>query len=145
MSRTELSREAREFLERQRVGHLATADRAGNPHVVPVCYAWRAPHVYFVCDEKPKRGSPRALKRLANLRENPRAALVVDHYEDDWSQLAYLLLQLDAATVDDTTEYEAILDQLRGRYPGYRAMDLRIERNPMVRLTPTSAHFWQSR
>ena len=41
--------------------------------------------LYFVADEKPKRGPARALQRLVNLRENPRAALVVDDYDEDWT------------------------------------------------------------
>ena len=38
---------------------------------------------------------------------NPRAALVVDDYDADWSRLAYLLLHLDAAIVEDDAEYSA--------------------------------------
>ncbi|MBV9734415.1 MAG: pyridoxamine 5'-phosphate oxidase family protein, partial [Acidisphaera sp.] len=57
----------RRFLEAQRVGHLATADRLGVPHVVPVCYAIAAGTLYITIDEKPKRHA--RLKRLANIAE----------------------------------------------------------------------------
>src|SRR5947207_10082316 len=67
------SEDARRFLEAHRVGHLATADAHGAPHVVPVCYALDHEALYFIADEKPKRRAARELKRLENLRENPRS------------------------------------------------------------------------
>ena len=138
------SPEARAFLERHRVGHLATAGADGAPHVLPVCYALDASALYFVADEKPKRRPARRLQRLVNLRENPRVALVVDDYDDDWSRLAYLLLHLDAAPVEDDAEYADVLAALRARYPGYRTMPLARATHPMIRLTPRRWHIWRA-
>ena len=142
MSPIELSEDARRFLDRHTRGHLATADKDGAPHVVPLCYARIGEYVYFVCDEKPKRRGPLGLKRLANLRENPRAALVVDDYDRDWTKLAYLLVQVDGEIVTDTEEYGAALATLRARYEQYERMPLRQDTHPIVRLTPTNAHLW---
>ncbi|MBI3783391.1 MAG: pyridoxamine 5'-phosphate oxidase family protein, partial [Deltaproteobacteria bacterium] len=36
----------RAFAEEQRVGHLATVDGGGSPHVVPICFAVRGDFVY---------------------------------------------------------------------------------------------------
>jgi len=141
---TALSAEARAFLDAHAVGHLATADRTGTPHVVPLCYARLGDLLYFVADDKPKRRGPRALKRLSNLADNPRAALVVDDYDADWTRLAYLLVHLDAAPVDDPTEYAAALDALRRRYPPYRSMPLELDTHPMIRLTPRRWHLWRA-
>src|SRR5882724_8189110 len=85
--------EAPRFLEDHRVGHLATAGADGDPHVVPVCYALDDAALFFVADEKPKRGPARALRRLRNIRENPRAAVVVDDYDEDWTRLAWVLVR----------------------------------------------------
>ena len=139
-----LTDEAREFLDAHAVGHLATADSIGTPHVVPVCYARLDDRLYFVADDKPKRRGPRTLKRLANLAENPRAALVVDDYDADWTRLAYLLVHLDAVIVDDAAEYAAGLTALRRRYPPYRTMPLELATHPMIRLTPQRWHLWRS-
>jgi PPOX class probable F420-dependent enzyme len=69
-----------------RVARLATADAGGRPHLVPVCFALAGDTVYVAVDAKPKR--TQKLKRLANLAENPAAALLADHYDDaDWSRL----------------------------------------------------------
>ena len=79
-----LADEHRRFLDARRVARLATADTAGRPHAVPICYALANDNLYFTIDEKPKRGA--RLKRLANIRENPQIALVVDRYDEDWSR-----------------------------------------------------------
>jgi PPOX class probable F420-dependent enzyme len=138
--------EARRFLEAHRVGHLATAGADGAPHVVPVCYALDDGALYFVADEKPKRRPARALQRLANLRENPRAALVVDEYDDDWTRLAWLLVRGPARAVEDPAAHAAALVLLRARYPQYRAMALDDPaRHPIVRIEPARVVLWRAR
>src|SRR5262249_9524765 len=118
-----LSDADRASLDSHRVAHLATADAAGVPHVIPVCYALVGDAVYFVIDEKPKRSRTR-LKRLRNIAENARVALVVDDYDEDWSRLAYLLVRGAAVLVEDRSEYDLVLQALRARYAPYRGMAL---------------------
>jgi len=139
----QLSDEARAFLDRHVVAHLATADAGGAPHVVPLCYARVADVLYFVADDKPKRRGPRRLKRLANIAANPRVALVVDDYDDAWRRLAYLLVHADAGLVGDAAEYAAALAALRARYVPYRTMALALDTHPMVRMRPRRWHLWR--
>lgn len=138
-----LTQEERTFAERHRVAHLATAAADGMPHVIPVCYVLMREHFYFVVDDKPKR-TRRQLKRLRNIAENPQVALVIDAYDEDWSRLAYLLVQGHAALVVDAGEFATVLDALRRRYRQYGEMDLRFDRHPMVRIQPQSRHFWSA-
>src|SRR5690606_15773840 len=105
----------RRFLLRQRVAHLATSSSSGAPHIVPIVFALEDCSLYFVVDEKPKRS--RQLKRLRNLAENPRAAVIVDHYDDDWRRLRFVLLHGAAALVTNAEEYRRVLRRLRRRYP----------------------------
>jgi PPOX class probable F420-dependent enzyme len=78
--------EARRRFAAARVARLATADAAGRPHLVPVVFAVDGDRVYSVVDAKPKRTT--ALRRLANVAENPAVALLVDHYDDaEWGAL----------------------------------------------------------
>jgi PPOX class probable F420-dependent enzyme len=139
-----LTDEAAAFLDAHRVGHLATADAAGAPHVVPLCFARVGDRLYFVADDKPKRRGPRALKRLANIAANPQGALLVDDYDDDWSRLAFLLLHCEASLVEDEDEYARALGALRERYPQYRDMALVPGSHPMVRLRALRWHFWRA-
>ncbi len=140
---TALSADERAFADRHRVAHLATADAAGAPHVIPICYALVGDAFYFVVDEKPKR-SRTALKRLRNIAENPQVAVVIDDYDEDWTRLAYLLVRGRAAVVEDEAAYAAALVALRRRYPQYRAMPLACDTHPMVRIVPEHRHFWRA-
>ena len=113
----------RQFLVKQFVAHLATADGDGVPHVVPVCFTILESTVYIAIDHKPKSGDPRALKRIQNIAANPSVALTVDHYEDDWQQLAWVMLRGTAEILESGDEREAAHTLLRQRYKQYEGMD----------------------
>lgn len=137
--------QARAFLERHRVGHLATAGADGAPHVMPVCYALDETALWFVADEKPKRRPARRLRRLDNLRENPRAALVVDDWDEDWTRLAWVLVRGPASIVSDRATHARAVALLRARYPQYVAMSLDDPaRNPIVRIDPERVTLWRA-
>jgi PPOX class probable F420-dependent enzyme len=136
----------REFLRLARLGHLATATRDGIPHNIPICFWFDdSTRFYFIIDEKPKRLTSVGLKRMRNIEENPRVALVIDHYEEDWAGLAYVLIHGTAELVDDPQEYVLALRNLRDKYTQYRAMLLSVERNPMVRIEAERVHSWGER
>src|SRR5262245_62171418 len=80
------------FIRAHRVARLATADGAGRPLVLPICYVLRGEALYSPTDAKPKRVPVQRLKRLQNIRENPSVAVVIDDYGEDWTRLAYVLL-----------------------------------------------------
>ena len=134
-------RVAEDLLRRARVARLATADRSGRPHVVPVCFAFEGQALYSAIDEKPKRVSPRALRRIRNIEANPQAALVVDEYREDWRRLRYVLVRGAADVLSPGgREHAAAVAALRRKYRQYRRMDL--ERRPVLRLTPDSIVRW---
>ena len=113
----------RRFLDKNRVGRLATADRSGEPHVIPVCYAVAENTLYVTIDEKPKRRDV-PLKRLRNILENPQAAFVVDHYDEDWRRLGWVMLRGPTQILESGPEHDKAQALLRARYPQYRAMNL---------------------
>jgi PPOX class probable F420-dependent enzyme len=113
----------RDFIAHSRVGHLATADAQGAPHVVPVCFALSDSSLYITIDQKPK-GDPRALKRLRNLSENPSAAFVVDRWDEDWARLGWVMLRGPTEILDAGAEHDLAHALLRARYPQYRTMEL---------------------
>src|SRR5712691_698902 len=80
-----------ELLRTARVGRLATAAASGRPHVVPLCFALAGDRLYWAVDAKPKR--TRNLRRLRNIAENPRVSLVVDVWDEDWSRLAWVMVE----------------------------------------------------
>lgn len=118
-----LNEHQRRFVDSRRIGHLATADAGGAPHVLPVCFAISESAAYITIDEKPK-GDPHRLKRLRNIAENPATALVVDRYDEDWSRLGWVMLRGPAQILDRGIEHDSAQEMLRARYPQYRAMQL---------------------
>jgi PPOX class probable F420-dependent enzyme len=118
-----LSQRHRDFLDRARVGHLATANAGGAPHVIPVCYAVAGDTLYITVDEKPKR-QDRPLKRVRNILENPRAAVVVDRWDEDWGRLGWVMLHGRAEILYSGAEHDQAQALLIARYPQYRAMQL---------------------
>jgi PPOX class probable F420-dependent enzyme len=125
-----LSPKQSRFLADCRVGHLATADGQGTPHVVPVCFALAGDALYITIDEKPK-GTTRGLKRLRNIAANPAAAFVADRYDDsDWTRLGWVMLRGCAEILEGGGEHDRAQALLRQRYPQYRMM--KIEDLPVI-------------
>jgi PPOX class probable F420-dependent enzyme len=128
--RSMLSERERQFVAERRVAYLATADRVAVPHVVPVCFAVAGETLYITIDEKPKRTSGRALKRIRNIAENPVVAVVVDRYDEDWTRLGWVMLHGRAEILAEGTEHDAAQALLRSRYPQLEAMQ--IARHPVI-------------
>ena len=127
------------FLSTARVAHLATADHAGAPHVVPVCYAIAETALYITIDDKPKRaGVP--LRRLRNIAENPAVCVTVDHYDEDWSRLAWVMLRGRADILAGGAEHDAAQALLRARYTQLVAMN--IERRPVIAVRVARVTSW---
>ena len=135
-----LTTHALRLIRSARIAHLATADRFGQPHVVPICFAFDGKSFYSPIDEKPKRTAPTKLKRLRNIRENPQVSLVIDHYEEDWNKLCYVLITGTARILQGGKTHNLAVMLLRKKYPQYRRM--LIETRPVIVITPKRITFW---
>ncbi len=134
-----LSERQRRFLEASRVGHLATADAKGAPHLIPVCYAADGETLYITVDEKPKRRDI-PLKRVRNIIDNPQAAFVVDRYDEDWSRLGWVMLRGPAEILDAGPEHDRAQALIVARYPQLHAMH--IAELPVIALRIARAIDW---
>ena len=124
-----LSPAERRFVQGQRVARLATADRRAVPHVVPVCFGLAGDAVYVTIDQKPKQAG-RPLKRLRNIADNPRLAMVFDRYDEDWRRLAWVMLHGRAEILADGAEHDRAQALLRERYP--QLVTMQIEALPVI-------------
>ena len=113
--------DARERFASGRVARLATVGDDGAPHVVVVTFALDGDVIYTAVDSKPKR--TQKLKRLANIRHEPRVALLVDHYDDsDWSLLWWARADGRGRVMEPGQElYDWAVELLARRYEQYRA------------------------
>jgi PPOX class probable F420-dependent enzyme len=99
--------EARARFARARVARLATVDESGAPHLVPIVFALDGDVLYTAVDAKPKTTT--ALRRLANIAQNPRVSVLVDHYEDDWTALWWVRADGTARVLDDAERARRLL------------------------------------
>jgi PPOX class probable F420-dependent enzyme len=125
-----------------RVARLATTDEAGCPHVVPVVYATDGRAYYSPIDAKPKRVPPDRLKRIRNIRTNPRVALLIDHYEEDWRRLHFVMVQGRAEVLHEGVEWQAARGLLLAKYPQYRDMPL-APTGLVIKITPDRVIDWK--
>ncbi|MEV1170418.1 TIGR03668 family PPOX class F420-dependent oxidoreductase [Nonomuraea sp. NPDC049784] len=109
---------ARARFRGERVARLATVSGDGTPHLVPVTFAVVADQVVTAIDHKPKTTTD--LRRLRNVRENPRVSLLADHYEDDWTRLWWARADGLARVVQEGPEREPAIDALAAKYGQYR-------------------------
>ena len=140
LERFELSAGASRLLRSARIAHLATADTDGQPHVIPICFVFDGNCFYSPIDEKPKRTAPLNLKRLRNIRANPKVSLVVDHYDEDWRRLAYVLVFGTARVLKSGARHRGAVSLLRRKYRQYHSMG--IDRLPIICIAPKRVRSW---
>jgi len=131
----------REYVETARVGRLATADAEGRPHAVPVCFAFAGDRIATSIDEKPKTVPADELRRSRDIRENPRVALVVDHYVEDWTGLGWVQVRGTAThLVPSESGHADAVAALRAKYDQYT--DHALEERPVIVIDPGSVRSW---
>ena len=91
-------------------------------------------------DEKPKRGG--TLTRVRNIQRDERVSLLVDHYEEDWSRLAWVRVDGHARVVERGEERPDGLAALREKYEQYRAMGL--ESRQVIVIAPGRVIGWRA-
>lgn len=102
-----------------RVGHFATSE-GGRPSLVPVVFVLVGGTLYHAIDAKPKSRQPSQLQRVRNVLANPRAALLIDHYDEDWRQLWFVLFRGTAKVIERGPEHQRAIRALRRKYRQYR-------------------------
>lgn len=140
----------RAFLEEFRRLVLVTVAPTGLPRPVPICFALAPPPLdvlYTPLDEKRKLADdPHDLARVRDVIARPRVALLADHWDEDWSRLAWLRLEGDARLLEpgaaDAAEHDAAATALRERYPQYTGHAL--EGRPVIRVSILRAAGWSS-
>jgi PPOX class probable F420-dependent enzyme len=131
------------MLKKARVARLATLDEKNRPHIVPICFAYDGKLFYTAVDQKPKRVTRERLARLRNIRAVPRVALLIDEYDEDWTQLWYILIRGKAKLIPKWAHKEraGAFRKLRTKYAQY-AQGMLADDAPIIRITPERATFW---
>jgi len=130
------------LIQAHRIGHLATADGAGVPHLVPICFTYDGQAIYSAIDHKPKRRTGYSMKRIRNIVENPRVAFLVHHYEEDWQQLYYVLIRGPATILDSGPERQRALALLEDKYVQYQERHLAQGDGLVIKIVPERIQRW---
>jgi PPOX class probable F420-dependent enzyme len=130
---------AREMFASSQVAQLATVNADGIPHLVPIVFAVSHDVIYTAVDAK--RKSSQRLRRMANIEANPAVSLIVDHYDEDWSQLWWVradgLAQIHYRGEEMATGYF----ELRRKYVQYQRIALD---GPVIAVTVHRWSGWQA-
>jgi len=133
----------RRRIARARVGHLATSDGT-RPSVVPVCFVLLGDTLYQAIDAKPKSVSAGRLRRVKNIQANPQAALLIDHYVEDWRRLWWVLLQGRGRLLASGPEHERAIKSLRRKYIQYRTTTPLTSNAHVIALDVARLRHWRA-
>jgi len=131
------------MLRRAKVARLATVDANQHPHLVPICFVFDGKLFHTAVDQKPKRVSAQQLARLRNIQRQPRVALLIDHYEDDWRRLWYVLIRGKAKVLPLSARRQraSALRRLRTKYPQY-ARGMLADEATIIQIQPQKFTSW---
>jgi PPOX class probable F420-dependent enzyme len=123
------------LIERERVCRVATTGRRGMPHLVPVCQVVAGGKIYFA--------SGSDSRKALNLAENPRVAVTVDLYSEDWTHLKGVMIQGRARLVARGSGFQRVRALLYRKYPQYSSeAALDPSDSVVVEVTPTRVFAW---
>jgi PPOX class probable F420-dependent enzyme len=130
-------------LRQARVARLATLDAHGQPHLVPVCFAYDGRAVYSPIDRKPKRVGAEQLARVRHIQARPAVALLVDEYQEDWRQLWYIMIRGTATLISPAQrdEHARACRLLKEKYAQYQ-QGMLSEEALLIRILPEQILSW---
>lgn len=129
------------FIRDRRVGHLATIDSNGQPHAVPIVYAFDGQRLFTPIDEKPKKVGAYRLQRVRNIQVDSRVAVIIDRYSEDWNQLVWVQIKGEAQIITTGRRYDSGVQLLTSKYLQYRAMPL--AGRPLIVVFPKKVTSWR--
>ncbi len=118
------------FLKTHELCRLATASKDGMPHVVPVIYALDGEYIVIAVDY--------GTKKLKNLKENPKVALVVDDYRPNRG----LMVEGDCEIFERGKEYLRLLQILFDKFVYYRTNPWGEGESPILKIRPSKVVMW---
>jgi PPOX class probable F420-dependent enzyme len=133
-----------EFIERARVARLATVDSEFKPYLVPVVFVFDGNHFFIPVDEKRKVARPEKLKRIRNIRDNPNVALLIDQYDEDWTKLAFVMIQgkaLVSSKREGSIQVRQAYEKLMTKYIQYQKVGMG---EMCIIITPKKVASWSN-
>ncbi len=127
---TVLSSKELDFLRRHELCRLATASKDAKPHVVPVIYALDGEDIVVAVDY--------GTKKLRNLKQNKKVALVVDDYHPNHA----VMVEGECEILERGKEYLRLLKILFDRFETYRKHPWGEGESPILKVKVTKVVVW---
>jgi nitroimidazol reductase NimA-like FMN-containing flavoprotein (pyridoxamine 5'-phosphate oxidase superfamily) len=130
-----LKKKEKDFISLQRVIRVATVDKNGVPHNVPVCHIMEGNNIYFATGKKSKK--------IKNLTENGKVVLVCDEYSEIWSDLKGVFIQSEARVISKGSKFCKLRKLLYQKYPRYeREAPIEEGKTVFVEVIPLNVVSW---
>ena len=123
------------LLDTARRAVMTTLAADGSPHSVPVVFARVGGEIVSPIDHKPKSGQ--ILARVKNIGRDDRVTLLIDHWNEEWERLTWLMVR-GRATVDADASDE-LMRAVNARYPQYEPDE---RHDALIRIGPTRLSWW---
>ena len=129
------------------VARLATLNIDGSPHQIPIVFTWHDGCFWSPIDGKPKQKAQPT--RIQNAISNPVASLLIDKYDDDWTQLWWIRADLEITVVHFDDAEAEILEiarqaktKLEEKYLQYGSTPVLREPATILSMCPTAFTSW---
>jgi len=130
-----LNKKLAKLIAQERVCRVATAGADGQTHLVPVVHVLAGDKIYF--------GSGDDARKVTNLRENPKIAVTIDLYSDDWAQIRGVMVQGTAKLIERGPRFKQARARLYDKYPQYaKEAAISPSDSVIVEITPTHVFSW---
>ena len=127
------------IIDSTRVPPMGFVDDGRHPRVLPGTYALARERLWTAIDAKPKRAGVEPA-RLRYLRRDPRAAITIDSYSDDWTELAWVQVLGPVEIIEAERAPDAI-ESLAAKYEQYRDVS---PAGPLLAVTPERFLSWRA-
>lgn len=131
------------MISKARVARLSTVDN-DQPHSVPVVFIFNRGYFFIPLDKKSKSVKPEKLRRVRNIIKNPRVALLIDEYKEDWSKLFFVMV-LGKASIIGKEQGEILArvhKSLLAKYPQYKSVGIG---ESCIMIDPQKIIFWKNK
>jgi len=118
------------FIRDNELCRLATVDAKGQPHVVPVAYLYSKGRFYIATDY--------GTKKLSNISQNKRVALVVDRYKPNKA----VLILGEARILERGEEYRRVYRLFYRRFEWVRKAPWEEGEAPLIEVKPIRKTSW---
>jgi PPOX class probable F420-dependent enzyme len=131
-----------QLLQLEPVARMAVIAEDGFPQQQPIVFCCYQDCLWSPIDGKRKQG--KTLQRIKNIQANPRASVLIDHYDSDWRQLWWLRMRVQATVVSllDDDLKQQLEERLRQKYPQYSQTDLFREPATALKLQVLDMKSW---